>query len=468
MSTQYFGDIDAAKEDCKLLSDYFIVQPLFERVEKEKNDGPTIVVGVKGAGKTALGRVVYERFNGLKWFRDEFTRSYGFDVPENLPPSGKLLKSLRVFLLSQFITALVRNGDIKKDIWTKFKASLKHIGAKVAKSTEVNVGVMKFDPAKLLDVSNEEHSDDAWEDSIKLLNEELGGKSGLMVIDDVDSYFPGIESSPRFIEGLFRAIREINDLKELKIFCLLLVKQGLWRSLFENQEEYDKVKKSVDFLSWNIDNCAAVLSGRIAQRHNMDFEKKPQKLANTTKYLKREFSGVTANETQTCFMRVFELSVNGPRDVIDLCNLVKKTYPDEKISISNIDNCLPKYSEEKLYGINQDFGHIYPDLPKFLSRAFSGFKTEFKGSELAAHLEDKDGILIDPKAEHLAFGKHSWFKDTTAEGIVKILFDTGVIGVVRKDGPAVFSNEDNSLSQNSLIGSHLIVHNAYRHALGLQ
>ena len=468
MTTQYFGDIDAAKEDSKLLSDYFIAHPIFERVEKEKNDRPTIVVGVKGAGKTALGRVVFERFNGLKWFRDEFTRSYGFDVPENLHPSGKLLKSVRVFLLNQFIAALVHKGDIKEDKWTKLKTSLKQIGAKVAKSTEVSVGVMKFNPAKLLDVSNEEHSDDAWEDSIKLLKEELGGKSALMVIDDVDSYFPGIESSPRFIEGLFRAIREINDIKDLKIYCLLLVKQGVWRRLFENQEEYDRVKKSVDFLSWNIDNCAAVLSGRIAQIHNMDFKKRPQKLANTTKYLKREFSGGTATETQTCFKRVFELSVNGPRDVIDLCNLVKKTYPDEKISISNIDDCLPKYSEEKLYGINQDFGHIYPDLPKFLNRAFSGFKTEFKGSELAAYLEDEDGILIDPKAEHMAFGRHSWFMDTSAGGIVKILFDIGVVGVVRKEGPAVFSNEDNSLSQNALIGSCLIVHNAYRHALGLQ
>ena len=67
----YFGNVDAAAEDATALSERFVDGKLFELVVgPTAPDGANVLVGLKGTGKTALGRVVIERFQGIKWARN--------------------------------------------------------------------------------------------------------------------------------------------------------------------------------------------------------------------------------------------------------------------------------------------------------------------------------------------------------------------------------------------------------------
>jgi hypothetical protein len=161
---------------------------------------------------------------------------------------------------------------------------------------------------------------------------------------------------------------------------------------------------------------------------------------------------------------IFSFSVNGPRDVIDLCNNIRREYPSRKITTEMVLERCSNFSEEKLYAINADFGHIYPDMPVLVESIFRGFKAYFKGTELAEHL-DKN-ILSDPNINRQSFGKHHWFIDLTPVNCVKRLFDIGIVGIDRKQGVHLFSSESNTVSQNTLLNSDLIIHKAYQPALG--
>jgi hypothetical protein len=68
----YFGEVDASAEDAATLSARFVNGELLESVVGPNAlDGAAILVGLKGTGKTALGRVAIERFVGVKWFRNQ-------------------------------------------------------------------------------------------------------------------------------------------------------------------------------------------------------------------------------------------------------------------------------------------------------------------------------------------------------------------------------------------------------------
>ena len=231
--------------------------------------------------------------------------------------------------------------------------------------------------------------------------------------------------------------------------------------MFEAPEEYDKIKHSMEFLKWDVVGCAAVLSGRIAAIHKKPVAK-IKKFKDTVNLLKLEFAGKEA-DIEKCFAEIFSFSVNGPRDVIDLCNNVRREYPTGAITREMVLDRCANFFEEKLYALNADFGHIYPDIARLIEGVFRGFMVSFKGSDLATRL---DRILSDPNIDRQSYGKHHWFTDLTSTSFVKKLFDIGVIGIVKQNRPHLFANESNTISQNLLINSELVVHKAYQPALG--
>jgi hypothetical protein len=179
--------------------------------------------------------------------------------------------------------------------------------------------------------------------------------------------------------------------------------------------------------------------------------------------LKLEFDG-NPNAIIDCIGLIFSYSVNGPRDIIDLCNNIRRQYPVGKITTAMVNERVTSFSEEKLYALNGDFGHIYPDIPQLIQGVFQGFKAAFSGIELRDRLDA--GILNDPKSTKQGFGQHSWFRDATTESFVKKFFDIGVIGIARPNREALFAKEDNAMSQNVLLNSQLLLHRAYQPALG--
>ena len=377
----YFGDVDASAEDATTLSQRFVNDFLLEVVVGPKTpDGATILVGLKGTGKTALGRVATERFSGVKWFRNEKSRDLRFEVPSSNIRSGTLMGMIKVFIIEQLIEQLYRESKIQRTDFEKFTKFFKNTSATFAKATEINVPFIKFKPGEFFNVDRQESFDEAWEAAIDLLGRTFKKQEIFVVLDDVDSYFVGIETGPRFVEGLCRAVVELNQVLKPKIYCLLLLKQGSWRTLFEQPEEYDKIKHYMEFLKWDLVGCAAVIGGKISLIHKMPISS-INRFADAIPYLKQEFAG-DLNVIEECFKEIFSFSVNGPRDVIDLCNNIRREYKNSKITKEMVLERCSNFSEEKLYAINADFGHIYPDMPAFIESIFRNYKANVQGRRI--------------------------------------------------------------------------------------
>jgi hypothetical protein len=459
---QYFGSVDASLENIEALDSSFVAPALFdELIGPETPDGIQTVVGLKGSGKTALGRVAAQRFQGVTWMRNEKSTDFRFEVAAGLPRSGLLKNSLRLFLIEQLIEHLVRQQMIERPAFDKAVRGLKSIGGKVMRATTINAGFVQFDPKALFDVDKQNNLDGSWSAIKNLIKTTFNSQRCFMVLDDIDDYFVGLENSPRFIEGLCRAVLDINEQLRPHVYCLLLMKQGIWRKLFANPEEYDRIKFSIEFLRWNRDSCAAVLAGRIAALRGEKLHKEAS-FVNALPLLRSEFEGNDGQITK-CFQTIYEYSVNGPRDVIDLCNSIRRKTPHRKIKIEDVRERLPQYSEEKLNGLNADFGHIYPEVVRFLQKIFQGATRKMRGEELAQTIENAMLEVARAKEE---FADRSWYRDTSPRAMVKTLFDIGVVGV-QKSGGLIFSNEDDSFSQNQLLSSELQIHSAFRPALGI-
>src|SRR5258707_11483295 len=111
----YFGQVDASAEDAGVLRRQFVAGRAFDNViGPAAPDGAEVIVGMKGTGKTALGRVTLEHFDGIKWFRSERSRDSRFEIPDNKLRSGVLMGMIKVFIIEQFIEQLLRDGIIKK------------------------------------------------------------------------------------------------------------------------------------------------------------------------------------------------------------------------------------------------------------------------------------------------------------------------------------------------------------------
>lgn len=279
-----------------------------------------------------------------------------------MPTFWLLKNSLRIFLLEQLTEELIRRGIIEKKGLVEVIGTLKKYGIRAVKATKFNAPMVSFDPAKFLEVDSQNELGASWSDLKTLLT--LSKKNCFVVLDDIDDYFIGIEHSARFIAALCRAVIDINAELKPTIFVLLLMKQGIWRQLFSNPEEYDKIKSVIEFLRWDLDHCSAVLAGRIASIHKMAY-KKIGNFRDALPYLRKEIHGNDA-QIRSVFELIFNYSNNGPRDVIDLCNSVRKRFSDRSITAEMVRACLPSYSEEKLNGLHADYGHIYPGVQMFL------------------------------------------------------------------------------------------------------
>src|SRR4029077_1520043 len=91
----------------------------------------------------------------------------------------------------------------------------------------------------------------------------LTGKRAYIMIDDADDVFPGLEENPAFVEGLARAVNDINRLAGSRIHVLLFLKYGVWRRWFEHQQEYDKVAHLIQEISWTDKALRELIARRI-------------------------------------------------------------------------------------------------------------------------------------------------------------------------------------------------------------
>ncbi|MDX2554736.1 P-loop ATPase, Sll1717 family [Streptomyces stelliscabiei] len=463
-SPNYFGEEDAAyTSDAELTA-----QHVFRDIERSlkwdrSTKGIQVVVGVKGSGKTELRRHL-ESSKGYYIFNLDANNAYfSQDISTIDQESGRTKNAIAAILLREFARRIGEShrSNAANLLKTALDASTNAL-KKVPNAVDLTVPGATLRLGELL----KQEASSVLQSSLDKLVADVAAalrsahKRGAILIDDVESVFDGIWKNPLLLEGLARAVRDINERGSDRIHAVLFVKHGLWRSWYEKQEEYDKVRGVIEFLTWDHDALVKLIAKRIAHRHGIHLG--DNESIDVEGLWAKEFSWSGSFDDLTRYCTRY--CVSGPRDMVALCNLAAKSAYNELITVRHVEASLGAYSQDKIHNLNADFGKTYPDIRKFVEQVFQSAPKKMTGRELAQLVQSR--TLTVPRV-HNDLKKWPWYANATKERLATITYQIGVVGYESSHG-MTYAIEQPDLSPSDLLAQQVVcVHPAFRPHLAI-
>ncbi|RAS58958.1 hypothetical protein C8D87_11611 [Lentzea atacamensis] len=459
----YFGEADAATASTTTLTAHHVFRSIEDRLKwRTAASGVQVIVGVKGSGKTDLRRYLATTDQIATLNLDADHAYLGLNAATVKESSGRTKNAIATVLLREFAHRISESAPAGNATARKLKAALDASTATLRRVTgamDVSIAGINLRLADLLKREEGNLVQVAIEKLMADVLAALESKRGAIMIDDVEDVFPGTIENPLFLEGVVRAVSDINTRGKDRVHVLLFVKHGLWRSWYENQREYDRVRHAIGFLSWDHQALIELVARRIAYREGIDIG--PGDL-DVSSLWARKFTWTGDPEI---FMRYCtQYCVSGPRDMITLCNLAAARAGRERIGQQHLAACLGDFAQDKVYNLNADYGDTYPNISQFVEKVFQGVAATMTGADLA-QLMDSRALLVpsvDEQFRHLR-----WYSTATRERLATIMYEIGVIGYESPQG-RIHAIEDRSLPTADLLSKEAIsVHPAFRPHLAI-
>jgi len=462
----YFGEPDASVA----VGEDLAAQHVLRDIERDlrwnmRTSGTQVVVGVKGSGKTELRRYLESCSSAFTFNLDGEKSYFSQDVSSVPRQSSRIRNAVAAVLLREFARQFGESSTSRaaQALKIAFKASttlLKNIPGAIdlqAPGVRVRVGDLIKSAS---DSTSSAVLQDAVDELVTMVVDALSKNdtSGAILIDDVEEVFLGIEKNPLFLEGIVKAVAEINRRGLGKIHALLFVKHGLWRVWFEDHKDYDKVDSLIDFLAWDHQALVELITKRIAHQHGMERESRSiEDLWGAEFSWNGELDNITRYCTRYC--------VSGPRDMIRLCNLAGVNAGDELITQANIEAILGRYSEQKIFGLQADFGDTYPGISRFVVQVFQGAPAQMAtGMDVAKLINLR--TFLDLRFND-QFKEQQWYNVATKEELAAVMYQVGVIGFESPHGP-IYAIEEPNLSNAEFLGKKgVCIHPAFHPYLGI-
>ena len=459
----YFGHPDAgAAESSKELEDTYLPRKVDDLIKvRGRESGKTIIVGIKGSGKTAIRRHIEAKDpEAVVWNLDVDNSYMDVDASKIKAKSGIIKNFISIELLRAFSREVVANdsAEVVKNLRSVSEKAL-DVFKNIPGALEIKGPLAKVNVGELLRPGKNSFLSATWKETLRDVLNALGNKRAYILIDDAEDVFQNLEESPLFIEGLARSVDQINRESKTSLHVLVFLKYGIWRIWFENPREYDRASGRITHLAWDHDALCELLAWRIHRKHG--FKRLPGTKIDPEDLWKKEFywSG-SFEEFSAEFTR---LCVSGPRDIVSLGNMCKAVAGDAPITLAHLAEILPSYSEEKLYGINADFGDVYPRIHHFIELVFPGAPSRASGAEFAEHIVKN---TLEQESVNEDFGTERWFRNITNSKLLRLMYEVGLLGI--QDGDRViYSIEEPKRSKNILDEKDLVVHDSFHSILNI-
>lgn len=462
----YFGSINADNETKNILADH--VKFDFEDRLKcgNRETGSQIIVGTTGSGKTALRKFVEQSDNESIVWNIDVTHSYfDLDVTSISGRSGIIQNTIAFILLEALLQELRTNAS-EFGIMSGKKAALTRLSGKIGELIGNIPNAVSFEaPVK---INFGELFKSGAKPYVQNALEELQGKTlsiledrrVYIMIDDAEDVFPGLEGNPKFIEGLARAVQRINVNTNERLHALLFLKYGVFRNWYENQTEFKKVEEDLEHITWNHTALRKLVARRISRIHDKDRSQLSD--AEIEELWGKEFDWGKDKGFEEFAKEFTQYCVNGPRDMLDVCNRSKVMADEANITFDHLQNALPEYSESKLFGIIADFGDVYSGLSRFIESVFQGCVTQMSGIEFADWIEKR--AFLDKHLDDF-YQQYDWYSSASKETLTTLMYKVGLLGRRVSPDKVEYSMERPSRTFGELAESQLVIHPAYRACL---
>jgi len=400
-----FGKL-AAEDEKRRLPDYFVER---EDYSKVRSGEASVIVGAKGAGKSAIRVKLLDEFKEGLHFIDISPDEIGWAEIKTygdcgvVPAQAKKTAWLTLFLIDVMEYLELGRGpvypiDLVNDLLMKAgvlpdpRLSLQEIGVQL-KFVSASFG--KGQQPKGIEFSNLVR---AVRDCFKILDEALqaDGREIRLLIDRLDENWARGEQDNLTLEGLLHAVKELSY-QTAAIRAQIFLRTDIWSRLVFHDK--DKFKASMFNLHWSERELLELVANRIRTSTGLTTK-------DDTFVVNWAFSeyieGVKGRAGRPPTIKYILQTIQPrPRDLIFVCDAAvnHRRDPTAKISSEDVLHALHVYSKERLDNIqNSETARTVPAMPRIL-RGLVGSRTTISWKSLAEKIASVGEDLVGHERE---------------------------------------------------------------------
>jgi hypothetical protein len=477
-----FGAPAAERDIAHGLQQYFVESEAYRRVSEGSK---TIILGNRGAGKSAIFKVLAERERQRGCLVLEMSpEDYSYEMlsaillEENKgawAKQGAYASAWKYLLYVQVMKGLDSSSQKQKtDAATRIHAYLRdnHAGAQ---ATPIDVLISYLKRIEGLKVAQYEASVKTREltklyklEEIVTLLPDLKQlchrRKVIVLIDELDRGWDASEDAKSFVAGLFQACVSINELTpDLRVFISL--RRELYDSIPSLYDDAQKYRDIIELITWD----------------------EPELLSLVAKRIKHSAPELSALDDQSCWNAVFaetldyrrtrsfnymiDRTLYRPREIIQFCTEAVDTAGRRgtaPLNYSTVSNAELSYSEARSKDIAAEYRFQYPGLLSIFE-VFRGRTYTFDRADLELLCV---GITI---GEHRIDDDAGWVLEQDPDYLIEVLWRIGFLRAQAVGGVKALRR-----SGSSYLGPHQVatlnlrnssrfhVHPMFRSYLGMK
>ncbi|WP_157835408.1 hypothetical protein [Xanthomonas sp. SHU 166] len=423
---------DSAENDPNLLQ-YFQDSLAFERLSGRQKQ---LVVGRKGAGKSALREKLFKHFsaepnthvinispsfNSIRSVLNdsELQGGYGEEIffqhtwlrqilLDCLSTAGHASKGTYATESMEFARQVaLQLNRTSKDLVENISEVLTRVKATVGKLGEFGMHLEER-LREIAEVDALEHH------AIEITKH---GAKFVVLIDDLDQGWDNSRLANGMLLGLLRAAFNLHG-KANNIFPIVFLREDVYSLLMPLTQHADKYR-DIQSIKWAKPQLLAVLNARI------NFNRQRRGLHSLGDAAFNTVFPETVGTSNTDNWMI-ERTLSRPRELIQLARL----YTNDLTSDAPDDHALKQseivYSTWKLSDLCSEFSNQYPGIADF----FQAWKTHYSRSPYHLRRETLEGMIVNLMT--VSTINHPWFNKlvdaTDVARMIDILYEIGVIG----------------------------------------
>ena len=302
-------------------------------------------------------------------------------------------------------------------------------------------------------------------DLIPAINEVCEKRTVAVMVDELDRGWDASEDAKAFVAGLVQAALSIND-KHRHLCVFVSLRRELYDSIPSLYEDAQKYRDVMQTVTWDEENLLSLAAKRI--RHTApgtaqlsDRDAWNSVFAETLQYRK-----------SNSFNYIVDRTLYRPREIIQFCTATleetRNTNSPLPIDYHTISHCEVSYSAERAKDIAAEYRFQYPGLQSIFE-AFRGKSYSWTRNDLEEFFLQMS--LGDIKLDKLA----TWAADQEPEFFIEILWRVGFLrayavgGVkaLRRSGSQHLGpHQIESLSLHNI--ERFTIHQMFRAGLGMK
>jgi len=440
--------------------------PAFQALKGRPGGSRYFLTGVFGCGKTAILAQIRDSApkNSLIWELNDYKPPENqIDYTRLTRTTGALANVTVNLLLWELANLLLRQKEeFTKEGLGKLKELFPSVAARFGKnllratSVQDPLGILELDFGKVFEDKGASVSRtlplDQWKEA---LAPSLNQIPAYILLDDVETIFPGTQDIPEAADGLLYAVEILNETFGAKLTCLTTLQYATFLLLEQKSKRFEKMIPRVEKIVWTAKELQALLANRVTEKLKLT--------AGNINPLRQVFDTKSDDELDQLIYYGISFCINGPRDLIALCNSAYDAANGSKINRSHFDLVLPDFGNLKLGSIGREFNDRYKDIRAFIEHFFSKQTSVWEPRLLEAKMNE-----WLPEAREI-FGKHPWLISASRQ-VIGILYEIGFLGFrATTSAPAVYALSDPFAHRRPTFyaSSYYVVHPSFRQILGM-